>query len=354
MAFVAPVVVTPAAYEISFGRVAGRVSPGTDRVVVSTGRRVLADKHVGGRSFDLSLELPSRDVTLRVTAIRQDGRRRTTVVGPVFGLPSAAAPRGPPRARRLDARLSGTVAGLARGFPGAAGVYVEDLLTGRGAEANARVQFPAASTLKVAIAIEVLRALDGKPRPGSRLERVMRAAIVPSSDKAANELLVWLGGSTSGGAAKVNATMHRLGMSQTDMYGGYIVQATTPRFVGKRTTARDLALLMRELHLAAEGRGRLARLGAFTPTKARFLLYLLAHTQVSRVDRFLQGEPAVVLQKAGWTTKVRHDMGLVYWRGGVFLVVVLTWNERGIGSSSDVLAGRVGRAAFLRFTAPEG
>jgi D-alanyl-D-alanine carboxypeptidase len=212
------------------------------------------------------------------------------------------------------------------------------------------VEFPAASTLKVAIAIEVLRALRSKPTPGSRLDRTMRAAIIPSNDRAANELLVWLGGSTSGGAARVNATMHALGMSQTDMYGGYLVTGVTPRFVGKRTTARDLAVLMRELHLAAEGRGRLARRGSFTPTKARFLLYLLAHTQVSRVDRFLHDRPAVVLQKAGWITKARHDMGLVYWRGGVFLVVVLTWNERGVGVSSDVLAGRVGRAAYRRFT----
>jgi hypothetical protein len=29
---------------------------------------------------------------------------------------------------------------------------------------------------------------------------------------------------------------------------------------------------------------------------------------------------------------------------------VLTWNEHGVGVSSDVLAGRVGRAAYLRFT----
>jgi hypothetical protein len=350
MAFVAPVVVTPAPFEISFGRVAGRVGPGTDRIVVSIGRRVLADKHVGGRSFDLSVDLPSRDVTIRVTAVGEGGRRRTTAIGPVFGLPRAARPRAPPRRGRVDVALARTLAGLSREFAGASGVYVQELSSGRRAEVSSRVEFPAASTLKVAIAIEVLRALRGKPTPGSRLDRTMRAAIIPSSDRAANELLVWLGGSTSGGAARVNATMHALGMSQTDMYGGYLVTGVTPQFVGKRTTARDLALLMRELHLAAEGRGRLARRGSFTPTKARFLLYLLAHTQVSRVDRFLHDQPAVVLQKAGWITKARHDMGLVYWRGGVFLVVVLTWNERGVGLASDVLAGRVGRAAYRRFT----
>ena len=350
MAFLAPVAVTPAAYEVSFGRVAGRVSPETERIVVSIGRRVLADKRVGGRSFDLTVDLPSRDVTIRITAIDEHGQRRTTAVGPVFGLPRAARPRAPPRRGRVDGALARAVAGVNRDFAGASGVFVEDLLSGRRAEVSSRVEFPAASTLKVAIAIEVLRALRGKPTPGSWLDRTMRAAIIPSSDRAANELLIWLGGSTSGGAARVNATMHALGMSQTDMYGGYLITGVTPRFVGKRSTARDLALLMRELHFAAEGRGRLARRGSFTPTKARFLLYLLAHTQVSRVDRFLHDQPVVVLQKAGWITKARHDMGLVYWRGGVFLVVVLTWNERGVGISSDVLAGRVGRAAYLRFT----
>jgi Beta-lactamase enzyme family len=350
VALLAPVVVTPAASEVSFGRVAGRVSPGTDRIVVSIGRRVLVDRHLGGRSFDLAADLPSRDVTIRVTAVGKGGRRATTVVGPVFGLPRAARPRAPPRHGRVDGALARTLAGLGRQFAGAAGVYAQDLLSGRTAEVSSRVEFPAASTLKVAIAVEVLRALRGKPKPGTRLDRTMRAAIIPSSDRAANELLVWLGGSTSGGAAKVNATMRWLGMSQTDMYGGYIVTGATPRFVGKRTTARDLAVLMRALHLAAAGRGRLARRGSFTPTKARFLLYLLAHTHVSRVDRFLHDQPAVVLQKAGWITKARHDMGLVYWRGGVFLVVVLTWNERGVGISSDLLAGRVGRAAYLRFT----
>jgi hypothetical protein len=345
---VAPVVVTPAPYEVSFGHVIGRVGTGTERVVVSVGGQVLADKPVGGRRFDLTVDVPQRDVALRVTAMG-GGRRATTVVAPVFGLPRAAMPRAPPRARR-DLKLTGTVSALARGYAGTAGAYVRNLGTGREAGADARVQFPAASTLKVAIAVEVLRTLPGKPMHGGPLDRTMRRAIIPSDDQAANELLIWIGGSTSGGAARVNATMHAIGMSQTDMYGGYLVQGGTPRFIGKRTTARDLGLLLESVHLAAEGRGRLARRGGVTPDEARFLLYLLAHTQVSRVDRFLPRGQATTLQKAGWISKARHDAGLVYWRGGVFVVVVMTWNAGGVGESSDVLAGRIGRAAYLRFT----
>jgi hypothetical protein len=58
---------------------------------------------------------------------------------------------------------------------------------------------------------------------------------------------------------------------------------------------------------------------------------------------------AAVLHKAGWTSKVRHDTGLVYSTRGAFVVTVLTWNGHGIGGASDVLAGRVARAALDRF-----
>lgn len=351
-----PALISPGPYEVSYGRIVGRVGPGTKTVVVSLDGRVVARRDLGRKRFHLSIELPTRDVRVTVRALDGTGRGASTTVGPVFGLPRAAEPRGPPQRSVEDARLARTVRSLARSFPGSCGIYVQDLRSGAGAAWNAGARFPAASTVKVAIAIEVVRALGGKPRPGSRLDRTIRKAIVPSDDRAANELLTWLGGSTSGGAARVNALFRVLGMDDTDMYGGYIVQQgripvrtdDQPSFVGKRTTAADLATLMRSLNLAAVGKGALARRG-FRASEARFLLYLLAHTQVSRVDRFLPGG-TTTLQKAGWTRQVRHDAGLVHWRGGSFVAVVLTWNGRGVGSSSDLLAGRVGRASYLRLS----
>jgi hypothetical protein len=62
--------------------------------------------------------------------------------------------------------------------------------------------------------------VDRVPRAGEHLDRLLRKAIIPSDDKAANELLIWLGGSISGGAARVNALFRALGMAHTDMYGG--------------------------------------------------------------------------------------------------------------------------------------
>jgi Beta-lactamase enzyme family len=367
-----PAIVQPAPYEVSFGRVEGRAAQGTQRIRVFAGRRLVGEKGVAGPRFALTVPLPRRDVNLRVVAVDAGGGEAATVVGPVFGLPAEAAPyrRGPPPLPGFeDAALAFTVRALARRFRGVSAVFVQDLRTGVGAAWNARAQFPAASTLKLAIAVELLRGLDAVPDPGTRLDVLLRKMLVVSDAEAANELLAHIGGgSVLAGSARVNATARALGLADTDMYGGYIPGTrflttlarrpiplrveSAPSFVGKRTTAWDLARLARAVHLAAGGSGPLVSRfrGAFTPSDARHLLYILAHVrEPGRLTRFLSG--ASVLHKAGWITNARHDSGLVYWPGGAFVVTVMTWNGAGAGTASDVLAGRVARTALNRFAA---
>ena len=57
---------------------------------------------------------------------------------------------------------------LAVGFPGSSAAYVENLSTGAASARNARATFPAASTLKLAIAVTVLARMQGPPPPGAR------------------------------------------------------------------------------------------------------------------------------------------------------------------------------------------
>jgi hypothetical protein len=346
-----PALVAPAPYEVSFGLVAGTVSPGTRRIRVFVGGRLAAEKELRRRRFSVEVDLPRRDVTIRVTGFDVRGRRSSVVVGPVFGLPRAAATQGGAEERN-DPALARTVRALARRFAGTCAIYIRDLRTGRRASWNAQEPFPAASTLKLAIAVELLRSLRAIPKPGTRTDVLLRRMLIYSDSKAANMLLVQIGGSTSGGSARVNAAMRALGLRNTDMYGGYIVETeqAQPSFVGKRTTAWDLARLDRQLHLAALARGLLiARFrGEFTPTDARYLLYVLAHVrEPGRLTRFLTG--ASVLHKAGWIGVARHDSGLVYWSGGVFVATVMTWRAGGVGTSSDVLAGRVAQASLGQF-----
>ena len=174
--------------------------------------------------------------------------------------------------------------------------------------------------------------------------------LVVSDNEAANQLEVWLGGSTSSGGHAVTDLMTSLGLDDTEMYGGYerdLASAGIPLRVddqprwgtGKRTSARDLAGLLRAVWLASGGIGPLrSHAPGFTPDDARYLLYLLAHVRdPGKLDRELGELPGVrVLHKAGWINAARHDNGLVFWRGGVFVVTVMTYRPAGAGQSSDV------------------
>ena len=313
-------------------------------MVVSVGGRVLADRHVRGRSFDLRIELPRREVTVRVRAVGAGTRS----IEHVLGLPGAARPREThPRASRA---LAMRLRALIRAFPAAGGAYVADLATGETAGVKPRLQFPAASTLKLAIAVETLRELHGKPPPKSRLDALLRAMLLESDNDAANSLEVQLGGSTSGGGHRIDELLGRLGLHDTLMYGGY-ARSLSSAYVpvhGKHTTPYDLGRLWVDVQLAAEGKGPLARRfrGEFTPPDARYLLYLLAHVPDRRkLGRFLPSQTQLA-HKAGWIRQARHDAGLVYWRGGALVVVVMTYAPGGVGDASDVLAGRAARVAL--------
>lgn len=351
-----PAIVAPAPREVSFGLVAGRAPLGTRRVIVRIGERILADRPFRGTSFSLRVPMPATVFPLRVTVVDGRGRRSSSVVTPVYGLPHGSEPRQ--TTPRLDPALARTVRSLTGGAGGTSAVYVQDLRTGRGAAWNARARFPAGSTLKLAIAVTVLRVLDGKPGPGTRLDRLLGEVLIHSDNASANELEVWLAGSTSAGSARVNETMQALGLTDSLMYGGYetprapaagapipIRVESQPAFgVGKYTTAWDLGRLARAIYLAAAGKGPLLSLGV-SGSEARYLLWLLVRvTDRGKLDRFLGGN-AVLMHKAGWLPSARHDNGIVAFRGGAFVAAVMTWGT----SQADELAGRVALAALKRF-----
>lgn len=357
-----PVIVAPAPREVSFGQIRGRVGEGTVRVVVEADGDQVGVQQVAGRRFRLLVSLPPREVRVRVIAFDAAGNRRSSIVRRVFGLPAAAAPTGFKGGE--DRALARKVRTLAGAYPGTAAVFVQDLTTGKGAAWNARARFPAASTVKLGIAIEVLRVLRGPPPARSWPVRRIRQMLVHSDNAASNQLLVWLGGSTTGGAARVNALLRRLGIDETNLYGGYALGTASGRPIplrvesqpafgfGKHTTAWDLARLHRYVHLATAGRGVLAAVPGITSADARYLLYTLAHVRDrGKLDRFIAGPRVTVAHKAGWISHARHDSGIVYWRGGAFVAVVMTWNGYRAGVSSDILAGRVAEAALRRFRA---
>jgi beta-lactamase class A len=361
-----PAIEQPGAHQVSYGLVTGRAPRGTIRIVVAANGRRLASKPLDGGRFSLRVTFPVGDVTVRVTTIARGGKRSSAHVQDVFGLPAGSRPRAV--TPRQDAVLARKVGKLARGFGGTAAVYVQSLTGGAGAAWNARATFPAASTLKLAIATTVLAQHEGVPARGSSVDSLLTSMLTHSDNASANALEVWLAGSTSAGSHRINALMRSLGLRDTEMYGGYelrTLSAGIPLRVdrqpaygyGKHTTAWDLSALLRAIWLASGGRGPLrAQQTGFTPADGRYLLWLLVHvSDVPKIDRVRTGNPdVVVMHKAGWVNTARHDAGLVFWRGGVFVASVMTWSSRGVGASADVLAGRVAAAALERFRRTEG
>src|SRR5262249_11894260 len=133
----------------------------------------------------------------------------------VVGLPRSAEPKAV--RGTLDVALARKVRALARSFPGTSALYAEDLVTGRGAAWNAKARFPAAATLKLAIALEALRAHVGKPAAGSSLDLLLRHMLLESDNDAANAIE-----SIVGGGPRVDDLLRGLGLGDTWMAGGYL------------------------------------------------------------------------------------------------------------------------------------
>ena len=364
-----PAIEQPSPYELSYGTVAGIAAAGTRRVVVRAAGGVLADRPLRGRRFQLRVRLPAGETSVQVVTFDARGRRASATVAHVLGAPPAATPRR--RAATLDGLLAVGIRRAASSFGATSGIYVENLASGAGAAWNAKATFPAASTLKLAIAATALARTEGTPRHGSTLDLLLRRMLVLSDNASANAVERSFGGSTSGGSALVNGLMRSIGLVDTEMYGGYEIEkyalgpvrlpaGRIPLRVdsqalwgyGKRTTALDLASLTKGVWLASGGLGPLrAAQPGFTARDARYLLYLLAQVgDHGKLDREVGRVPGVqVLHKAGWIGTARHDTGIVLWPGGAYVTAVMTYRAAGAGTASDVLAGRVAKIALDRF-----
>ena len=363
-----PAIVQPAPYEVSYGLVTGTVAPG-HAAHRRAGRKGAFSPIAGcvARHFTVRVDCRLERRPWRSPRSTRTGRRSTATVSHVLGLPRR-------RHRSCDRRAGR--AGSRRRFAASSTAFrarrASTLPVSRPAPAppgTRERQFPAASTLKLAIAVAALARVAGVPARGSYLDDVLRRMLVVSDNEAANELEVWLGGSTSAGGHIVTDLMARSGSTTPrctagtsgSSHPGAFRFVSTTNLAGVLASARRLAIspgsCARSGSRAAGGPAAHAAPG-FTPGDARYLLYLLAHVEdTGKLDRELGELPGLrVLHKAGWIKAARHDNGLVFWHGGVFVVTVMTYRQGGAGKSSDVLAGRVARVracAFCRQTLRE-
>lgn len=345
---------------VMYGRVSVRVGARTTRIAALLDGRVRRAVRVVPGPRRVTLTLPTGRWNLVVRATGPGGSRRSAA-RTVWILPATGARLGTTTGR-LDRRLQSTLQAMVDGLPVISGVYVQNLVTGCGAAVNAGARFPAASTLKAAILTDAVR------RPAGAPAGLLDEMILDSSDQAANRVLaIQGGGDGAAGAARVTETMGLMGMSRSLVRRPYIIDepgtttakeripVTTTRpaalYTNFISTPYDLALMMISLHRSAQGRGAVRRMGVGMLRARREITRRLL--EVRDRSKIVAGVPAgtPVLHKTGYTTEVKHDVGVVYLPRGPVVVSVMTWNQAGVSDGlGDAFIARVTHAAVDRLS----
>jgi beta-lactamase class A len=254
--------------------------------------------------------------------------------------------------RSSFADLSTRIAARIAETPGAdVAVSYRDLQTADSLDLRADVDFHAASTMKVPVMIEVLRAvdegrlgldqqillinrfhsiMDGSPyaldanddsdssvyaRVGQRVpvRELLERMIVRSSNLATNALIALVG------AEQANASAHTLGATHIRVLRGVEDGKAFAAGRNNTTTSSDLAVLLE----------RIERGDALRPESARLMKEILLRQELN--DEIPAGLPpgTPVAHKTGSITATLHDAAIVYPAGRApYVLVVLTRNVR--------------------------
>ena len=248
----------PGPGEVFFGKVEGTAPKHVARVLINVnGTRVGSANVVAGR-YAASVTARPGSALVEALFLDDSGAQIGAAVSrEAWLLPQSATTQSTrtTRDRGLSARLS--TIGL--GFNGYAAIHLDDLVTGRTAGWNDDARFPAASTVKLAVMIEAARKYGLTPR--SRVHYDIEQIGAWSSNLAANRLLKLVGnGSVDRGVTAVTRRLRTLGANASTYPGEYRAGTAhndaprqPPLQTMRVTTARDLATVLRAIHLAATG-----------------------------------------------------------------------------------------------------
>jgi beta-lactamase class A len=345
----------------AMGHAVVRVGRDTASLGISVDGRFVRRVAVPRSPRSIKVELPWGFHTLRVRARNAAGARWSRSV-PLWVLPESSR-RAKGIGGRTDRRLQRDLVALTARVPATTGFYVQHLVTGCGAAVNAGARFPAASTLKAAILLDVQRRSKGTP--SAAMNRLLDEMIIESNDLAANRVLeIQGGGSGVTGADRVTATMRAMGLRDSLIRRPYIIepaerQGGTP--IPVDTTAQpqlltnfistpyELGRIMVAIHRGMRGGGPLPRVGVRSAAIRTGVVPRLL--SVRDRTKLVAGVPdgILVAHKTGYNTNVKHDAGIVYLRSGPVVVVAMSWSASGVSDAvGDRFVADVARAAVAR------
>ncbi|BDU72844.1 serine hydrolase [Mesoterricola silvestris] len=250
-------------------------------------------------------------------------------------------------------RMEGEVTRLADAVEGRVGVFIQSLDTGESFALRADEVFPAASTIKLALLLELYRqcerpgprltdpylldprdlaedsAILGNLAPGTRLTlRDLALFTVVVSDNSATNILM-----DRVGMDRVNAGLDALGLRRTRLRRKMMDAQAAREGRENLATPRELAGLLLEIH-----RGR-----TLAPESRCDLMKLLAIPKDSYLARLLPDGLAVA-DKTGSLPGVRNDVGIVFVKNRPFVVAVMASHLRD-DREGEAVIGRIARSA---------
>jgi beta-lactamase class A len=265
---------------------------------------------------------------------------------------AAVPPAAPPQWGDLER----TVGRIQTGFRGVISVYIEDLQTGRSIAYNESVPIPAASVIKVPVAVAlyeqelqgkitldtevVLRASDKadgsgvlkRVRSGTRLTVAnLLELMIQRSDNTATNLLTDLIS-----LEEVNNSCRRQGLAVTCMPRAIMdLEARDLRSIENYTSAADMARLMKGLYFKK----------ILDAASCDQILEIMKGQKVrDRLPRYLP-PGVVVAHKTGLMNNICHDVGIIYGGNHDYVVAVLTADFPSFRYAKDAI-GKVGRMVY--------
>lgn len=269
----------------------------------------------------------------------------------------------------LWSRMTDDLTRLAEEVDGRVGIYLRGLDSGESFSLRGDKVFPAASTIKLALLLELYRQSDsgtgparltdeyllrsqdrvegssilGNLTPGMRLtHRDLALFMVAVSDNSATNVLI-----DRLGMDRVNATLQSLGLKQTRLRRKMMDVAAAQAGRENLSSPRELAELLAVIQTGA----------LLQPTSRADALRLLTTPKDGFLTRLLP-EDLVVANKPGTLAGVRNDVGIVFLKGRSFVIAVMSSHLRDERQAEAAIA-RIGRRAAAYFdlvgaTSPEG
>ena len=270
---------------------------------------------------------------------------------------NAAAPADARRAD-LHGKLARQLEQIAAEFDGVMGIAAKDLTTGETFQVNAAAVFPQASSIKIAILVELFRqAQAGRLRLEERVElkraqmaggsgvlqhfgdatsaislRDLAVLMIVLSDNSATNLLI-----ERLGMASVNNTLERFGLTETRLQRRMMDTDAQRASRENLSTPQEMAAL---LELLQQGK-------LLDPAGTTAVIQILSYRKNSPLRRGLP-ESVALADKPGGIDGVRCDSGIVLLAGRPYVVSVMT-TYVGDTEAAERAISEVSRRLFAYF-----